>query len=415
MCVRSVFMALALLTSSASAQEIEIQEGFPDHLMYMETPLSGDDGENGQSQHIGGNRTWPPGQTLKVCFFGGDEVVQELIAVVAAEWSAYANLTFDFGPAGHRFDCTAPRSGFSHIRVGFSEQGYWSLVGTDSVKKANQYQTSLNLRDFDVEYSRFNGFTVGDVVARAAPPRKATILHEFGHAIGLLHEHQNKNFNCWNEVIKDGANSVYNYFSKPPNNWRREKVERNLGPALLYDPDSVSGTPDSKSIMMYLIPASVLRGGTSSKCYIASKNLLISDLDKRWVGRYYPANVTDTGTEVDLAQYTITALPPDASQELSEDFLARIRVDLESSTTAVRRDARSRLADFLMTKNDAQTLDSLTSHLSKESYRTQLGVAVALSKAGDIALPDSALNELQKTLDKTTNKELIVNIGKVLK
>lgn len=414
MFIRSGIITIVLLSSTVSAQEIEIQEGLPEHLMYMEAPVSGDANQEGQSQHIGGRRTWPPGQALKVCFFGGDEVVRQLIAGVATEWSAYANLTFDFGPPGNRYDCTAPQSGFSHIRVGFSEKGYWSLVGTDSVKKANQYQTSMNLSNYDMEYSAFNGFTLVDVVARAAPLRKATILHEFGHAIGLLHEHQNKNLDCWNEVIKEGENSVYKYFAKPPNEWRPEKVERNLGPALLYDPDSVSGTADSKSIMMYLIPASVLRGGTSNKCYIASKNLVISDLDKNWVAQYYPMNVADIGTDEDLAQYTIVTLPPGASSELSQDFLDRIRVDLNSGVTAVRRDARSRLAEFLKT-SDLQTLESLISDLSQEPYRTQLGVAVALSKAGNIVLPDASLAELQRTLEKTTNKELIVNLGKVLK
>ena len=351
---------------------------------------------------------------MKVCFFGGDEVVHELIAGVAVEWSAYANLFFDFGPVGHRHDCTTPTSGFSHIRVGFSENGYWSLIGTDSVKRANQYQPSLNLNNFDIEYSGFNGFTTVDVVAKAAPTRKATILHEFGHAIGLLHEHQNKNLDCWNGLIKDGENSVYNYFAKPPNQWRAEKVERNLGPALLYDPDSVSGTPDSKSIMMYLIPAAVLRGGTSNKCYIASKNLVISDLDKRWVARNYPALVRESGNEEDFAQYAITTLPPDASAELSQDFLDRIRVDLNSGITAVRRDARSRLADFLKAEGNDQTLETLTSDLSEESYRTQLGVAVALSKSDNIELPDKSRAELQKTLEKTNDKALIMSIGKVL-
>ncbi len=49
------------------------------------------------------------------------------------------------------------------------------------------------------------------------------VLHEFGHTLGLIHEHQNPNRPInWNRaaVIAD--------LSGPPNNWDEETIENNI-------------------------------------------------------------------------------------------------------------------------------------------------------------------------------------------
>jgi serralysin len=106
---------------------------------------------------------------------------------------------------------------------------------------------------------------------------RRVVLHEFGHALGLIHEHQNPNRPiAWNRaaVIAD--------LSGPPNNWDEATIENNMFKK--YDPAELSSTPtDSASIMMYPIPASWTTDGFS-----ADLNGALSDTDKSFIRGAYP-------------------------------------------------------------------------------------------------------------------------------
>ena len=73
------------------------------------------------------------------------------------------------------------------------------------------------------------------------------VLHEFGHAMGLYHEHQNPNQSfTWNREV------IYEYYERT-HGWDAETVDGNILGKL--DPSAVSASDfDAKSIMIYSFP-----------------------------------------------------------------------------------------------------------------------------------------------------------------
>lgn len=106
---------------------------------------------------------------------------------------------------------------------------------------------------------------------------RRVILHEFGHALGLIHEHQNPISSIkWNKpaVIAD--------LSGPPNNWDGATIDHNMFEQ--YPPNEIAGTKlDTTSIMMYPIPQSWTLDGTS-----AGMNNDLSSTDRTFIRKQYP-------------------------------------------------------------------------------------------------------------------------------
>ena len=116
---------------------------------------------------------------------------------------------------------------------------------------------------------------------------EGVILHEFGHTIGLIHEHQNPTGGIrWNKE------AVYRDLGGPPNFWDRPTVDRNMFET--YDRSQVNATTvDKHSIMLYAIPREWTLDGFSS-----TPNNVLSAQDKTFVKdrRNYPTpgpRVTD--------------------------------------------------------------------------------------------------------------------------
>lgn len=215
---------------------------------------------NGQTRAISPRgKAWLNGSTLRARFLGGSAAEQATAREQALWWADYANLTFDFGDAPD-----------AEIRISFdTNDGAWSYVGTDS-RQIPTNQATMNLGFLD-------GGTAG---------------HEFGHAIGLAHEHSSPMGGIeWNEPV------VLADLAGPPNFWDEATTRHNV--FFKYSLDQIHGTEfDADSIMLYAFPASWTKNGIATHA-----NEILSSLDKEFIAgaKMYPKSGTGPATATPLA------------------------------------------------------------------------------------------------------------------
>jgi serralysin len=155
------------------------------------------------------------------------------------------------------------------IRILFQEGGSASYIGIDC-KNIPQHEPTM-----------FFGW-INEAQSDAVIQQ--VVLHEFGHALGLIHEHQSPAANIpWDKE------KVYEYYKNtqtPP--WDRAKVDANI--FARYSPTTTNYTAyDVRSIMHYAIPAGLTIGGFSTPW-----NASLSKLDSSFIKeiyRYYPCEV----------------------------------------------------------------------------------------------------------------------------
>lgn len=199
-------------------------------------------------------KKWAVGKTLGVYFIDGSAIQKARVKEKATKWSSFASVNFNF----------AASKASAHIRISFvSDSGSWSYIGTDALGVAKTKPT-MNfgwLKDDtdDSEYER-------------------VVVHEFGHALGAIHEHQNpKGGIQWN------LPAVYAYFSGPPNNWSKEETDVNV--VGKYSVDQLNASKyDPDSIMLYQFDGALIKGGKPTKF-----NTRLSPGDKRFIRKEYPA------------------------------------------------------------------------------------------------------------------------------
>jgi hypothetical protein len=191
---------------------------------------------------------------------------------VANEWSSAGNLKFDYLDNGKPRLCKDNSS--ANIKITFqpsSEYGpYWSVIGTESLDT----YPSMNLGDFNQDPLPEN---VDDEGFRFI------VLHEFGHALGLDHEHQSPNFPCrfnWKAVISYGAQLDW------PEQYTKEQFEK-----LVSAPkDELDVTEyDQDSVMHYYLRPGLLDSKNGNPTDCGTKiNAKLSLLDKSLMAKSYP-------------------------------------------------------------------------------------------------------------------------------
>lgn len=189
-------------------------------------------------------KKWPVGSKLRVRFLGGTDQQRKLVQRFAPAWCEHANLALVFDDSPQ-----------AEIRISFDENdGSWSYVGVDC-REVPTHAATMNLGWQD----------------------EAVILHEFGHAVGLAHEHQNPQGGIqWNEAV------VIRDLAGPPNFWDAETVRHNV--LHKYQLDQINGTEfDPESIMLYAFPGTWTVAGEGTR-----ENSKLSKLDKQFIATTYP-------------------------------------------------------------------------------------------------------------------------------
>lgn len=403
----SLFLISTLPLVAGSAYAVEANfvhpENLPIYYRHSVVPTTSDSPDAALDSVYAKKRRWESGRVLRVCMFDGDESVARLIREVAGEWNKYSSVKFDFGPSPSGFNCLENR-GLYEIKVNFSREGYWSLVGKDSVRIAQPVAPSMNLQEFNRIYSELN-FPPDKVVSMASTEHKAVILHEFGHALGLLHEHQNPKLNCQSEIKWTGPDNVYDYYWKH-HGWYKADVDRNIGFIGLSDPDFVAVKGDIESIMIYPLPAQIMKN-PNGPCVVPAP-LKLSKLDKEVIAKIYPpVPKEELSKDVDLATASVSSIPASLPAGNRDDLLERAIADLDSSDTFTRRDARVRLAELL--QQDETKKSEIIKNMPTRSYRYQLGVSVALLKGKQEISLTNGDREVLKKISNSAKDETIKN------
>ena len=201
---------------------------------------------------------WPRRSTINVAFLEPADVatVENPIRIVVRTWTApdtaKLRLVFVKDPAK------------ADLRISFSHPGSWSTIGTSCHAVVKDKPT--------MNFGWLNKDTNPQELRRV-------VLHEFGHALGLIHEHQSPATPIpWNKpkVIAD--------LKSGPNNWDDATIQHNMFDAYAKEETNYSKL-DTKSIMMYPIPASWV---TDTK-FVAGLNDDLSPTDRTFIHAQYPA------------------------------------------------------------------------------------------------------------------------------
>jgi hypothetical protein len=228
--------------------------------------------------------TWPDKSEIKIFFIKeqqvnyknqvvtnkySDKVAKFVIDTITKHISPLVNLKF-------KWDITDPSitQENSDVRIMFvKELGAWSMVGTECFKiPKNEATMCLGWIDSDSDYD--------DKIYKGTG---IVVLHEFGHMLGMIHEHSREDATIkWNEEF------VIQTLGGPPNNWSLEDVKTQMFNTVKLNQFNGSKY-DPNSAMHYFFPNNFFKNEPNLK-----KITQLSCLDKTWLNKQYPGKIFET-------------------------------------------------------------------------------------------------------------------------
>jgi len=330
---------------------------------------------------------WSQSRPVKICFI--DPAVSnetsspktiERIITLAMKWvqPSYANLTLDFGPPSARRRCSSADNG--DIRIGFDPKSpygpNWSVVGNDSSIPPDKPTANFY-------------FEPDSGLAYYFP---YTILHEFGHALGLIHEHQGGN--CEGEF---DFTLLYQYYG-----WTKEQIDANF--RHLTNPGIVQLTPYCKgSIMNYVVDKAYYYQKTASVCYTPPISQL-AECDQKTASVAYPPVVAAQSQAASQVYSIVEASTDDTLPNEQKKLLLAGAADV-----AQKAGLPDQLVDLI--KRTAEDPTSFTDSTIRDLRLTLSNISKIT--VGGAASGPAAPNILMPA-PSPAEKKLIVNIFKSL-
>lgn len=162
--------------------------------------------------------SWGAGAVLRVRFVGEHPDHQKIQAWVEEGFSGLG-VSFAFNP---------PENQIAHIRIQFvPSEGDWSWVGRDALQLKGSTLATMNL----------------------ATVTQGNVLHQFGHAVGLLHEREfSPQPPDWDRSVLDPT------LNGPPHLWTSSETQRNWVDVFNYNQFLSGDTFDADSLMHDVLP-----------------------------------------------------------------------------------------------------------------------------------------------------------------
>jgi hypothetical protein len=215
-------------------------------------------------------KLWPKGSEITISFIGDPSRIKTSPSVDSTEDPLESQIkNIDFREAikkivteriqplvNLKFVFLPDKTSTALIRIDFDpNRGSWSLLGTDC--QNNKDSATMNFAWKDV----------------------GTVIHEFGHALGMIHEHQNPR----NNKINWDKEKVYAW-AEETQGWSKQDTDTNILNA--YDINHINGSDfDPLSVMLYFFPASLTTDNKGTQ-----QNLRLSGNDVLWISRMYPVD-----------------------------------------------------------------------------------------------------------------------------
>lgn len=207
---------------------------------------------------------WQKNHTLIIAFLNGSSEQKNEVEIFSKEITKYANLNFAF----YSSVANVPKGKKIDIVITFKNVGNNSAIGTDSQYAISQGKHSMSLSELS---------------KNSAGSRRGTILHEFGHAIGLQHEHQNiyRTFKIDEALTKEYCKNVYKFTEE-------ECTDQIINTLPNKEKQNYYSKYDPASVMHYNLHSSV----TKEKIAFANINSL-SLIDKLEIAKLYPGRISE--------------------------------------------------------------------------------------------------------------------------